>query len=204
MHTTTIVKVVSLLRSARGFLSAIAAVGSVALAFASPGYALNLVSNGSFETGDFTGWTQFGNTSFSGVVCLVNAPDGQCEALFGPAGTTGGIQQTLSTVVGESYVISFAVQPDGGTPSSFSASFGSTSLLSLINPPASTFLTFVFFATATSANTLLSFSFRDDPGLIGFDAVSVSTPVSVPEPATIALLAPVLAMLLVLRRRWIR
>lgn len=35
-----------------------------------PAYAAaNLVTNGSFETGDFSGWTQVRNTGLSGVFC---------------------------------------------------------------------------------------------------------------------------------------
>jgi len=200
MHTTTGVNMISLFRSARRFIGAVAASGSMALAVGSPAHALNLVTNGSFETGNFSGWTQFGDTSFSGVQCLVVAPDGQCEAFFGVLGATGGIQQNLATVAGQSYLISFALSPDGGTPSSFAASFGGTTLLSLINPPASAFQTYSFLTTATSANTLLSFSFRDDPGFLLFDAVSVT----VPEPASIALVAAALAVVLVLRRRRVR
>src|SRR5689334_4677324 len=43
----------------------------------------NLVANGDFETGDFTGWAQFGDTSFSGVDGT--APQaGSFAAFFGP------------------------------------------------------------------------------------------------------------------------
>jgi len=69
----------------------------------------NIVANGSFETGDFTGWTQIGNTGFTGVECpgapFAGPGDGNCDAFFGPVGSTGGITQNLATVAGVRYFI---------------------------------------------------------------------------------------------------
>ena len=90
----------------------------------------DLVTNGSFETGDFTGWTQFGNTGFSGVTCSGGAPGGSCFAFFGPVGSNGGISQTLTTTPGTQYTVSYFLNPDGGTPSAFSATFNGVSLQS--------------------------------------------------------------------------
>ncbi len=87
-----------------------AAVGAPAYA------AANLVTNGSFETGDFNGWTQVRNTGFSGVFCpgAGSVPDGNCAGFFGPAGSDGGIQQTLATSAGTPYNISFYFGADPG------------------------------------------------------------------------------------------
>lgn len=159
--------------------------------------ALNIVNNGSFETGDFSGWTQMGNTGFNGVSCPGGAPQGSCYGFFGPVGSDGGISQSLSTVAGNKYVITFSLSTDGGTPSDFSATFGGTTLTSLINPAASAFHTLTFVVNATGANTLLSFNFRNDPGFTNLDAVSVS----VPEPASLALLGIALGGLAFSRRR---
>jgi hypothetical protein len=154
-------------------------------------YAASIVTNGGFETGDFTGWTGTGNTSFNGVQCPGPGPSvfqGKCSAFFGPVGSIGGISQALSTVAGQSYQISFALSsPDGGTPASFSALFGGNTLINLTNPPASTFVVYNFTSTAGSASTTLAFNFRDDPGFMFLDAVSVD---AVPEPTSLLLLGP--------------
>ena len=155
------------------------------------------VNNGSFETGDFTGWTQTGDSSFNGVTCPGGAPGGSCFAFFGPVGTNGGISQTIATTPGASYIVDFWFQPDGGTPSSFSASFGGTTL-SLTNPPASPFTEYSFGATATAASTTLAFDFRDDPGFLNLDLVSVN---QTPLPAALPLFAGGLGVMGLLARR---
>ena len=123
---------------------------------------------------------------------------GNCSAYFSPLGTTGGISQTLSSlIVGAPYIVSFAFEPDGGTPSSFAVSFGGVNLISLIDPPGSPYQVFNFGIRPTSASQDLVFTFRDDVGVMFLDAVSVS----IPEPGTLALLGVGMAGLWAGRKR---
>src|SRR5437016_2266773 len=79
-----------------------------ALGFCNSAGAASLVTNGGFETGDFTGWTQTGNSTFNGVQSPGPGPsvrEGNSSAFFGPVGSVGGISQTLTTIPGASYFI---------------------------------------------------------------------------------------------------
>jgi hypothetical protein len=67
-----------------------------------------LVQNGGFETGNFANWTQSANTNYTTVVSnssFVHA--GAYGAEIGPSSTLGCLSQTLPTVVGQPYLVSF-------------------------------------------------------------------------------------------------
>jgi hypothetical protein len=157
----------------------------------------NLVQNGGFESGDLSHWTEVGNAGYGGVACA-SAPEGDCEAFFGPQGSLGGIAQSFATAVGSQYLISFVLNSDGGTPGAFEATFGGQTLLSLTNPVTAGNQSFTFSAFATTANTVLQIQFRDDPSFMFLDAVQV-TPV--PEPASFVLMGVSLLGLAAARRR---
>jgi len=155
-----------------------------AISIAAPSMAASIVTNGGFETGNFSGWTQFGNTGFTSVA-VGGAAEGNDYASFGAVGSTGGIFQTLATTAGVIYNYSFALRSDGGTPNSFIASIGGNAVTSLTNAGSFPFTTYSGTFTATGATTDLRFTVRQDPAYYGLDAVSVSP---TPEPATWAMM----------------
>ena len=176
-------------RSGRMVLGAIVAAMGLAVGISGPAHAVELVTNGSFETGDLTGWTLSGNSGFMGVECpgapFAGPGDGNCDLFAGPVGSNGTLAQNLATLPGRFYNINFDFRPDGGTPSNFSAVWDAQpALFSVTNPAASAYQVLHFTALATAASTSLTFNFRDDPGFLFLDSVSVA----VPEPGSLALL----------------
>ena len=71
----------------------------------------DLVVNGGFETGDFTGWTTSIDPTFDGVDTA--APhDGNFAAFFGNVSGISTISQTLATAAGTLYHIEFWLQSE--------------------------------------------------------------------------------------------
>lgn len=177
-------------------LSAASIVLAGLTAFAAPAQA-NLLTNGGFETGSFSGWVETGDAFFNGVQCSAPGPsvyEGNCSAFFGST-SVGGIAQTVDVgSAGLTWELSFAFQPDGAAPSSLSVLFGGQTLLWLANPAAGGYTLYSFSGVTTAQNMTLAFDFVDEPGFLFLDAVSLTTAAPIPEPETYALMLGGLAL----------
>src|SRR5271165_1236010 len=86
--------------------------------------ATNLLVNGSFEMGDFSGWTLSGNDSpYLNVLPSgsggYSAEDGNYYVNFGPVFSDGYISQTFSDSPGGTLTVSGWLAGDGTSPSDF-------------------------------------------------------------------------------------
>jgi uncharacterized protein DUF642/PEP-CTERM motif-containing protein len=177
----------------KALLAAVALVVFVVgapMAFAAP----NLVTNGSFETSDFTGWTEGGNfeatsVTFGGFYDYSGAEDGMWYAVLGPVGSDGTLSQTLTTTPGAHYTFSFWMASVGDDPSDFSASWDNNTLFSVSDPNTGAVWTQYTFSTTGTGSDTITFSFRDDPAWMALDNISVvqSGPAT-PEPSSLLLL----------------
>jgi hypothetical protein len=187
---TAVVLMVALVVGAPAFASPEPAFARPEPARANP----NLLMNGSFETGDFTGWTEGGNfeatsVTFGGFYVYSGAEDGMWYAVLGPVGSDGTLGQTFSDIAGAHYTFSFWFASVGDTPSDFSASWDGNTLLSLSNPNTGVNWTeFSYSVTGTGSDTI-QFTFRDDPAYMALDNITVSQGTgTTPEPTSLLLL----------------
>jgi hypothetical protein len=131
-----------------------------------------LVTNGGFETGSFTGWTEFGDITFNGVDGF-NPHSGGFMGYFGPL-TSGGIQQTLTATVGSNVHISFWYTSESGdTPNSITVTLGSVSVANISNVSSTAYQQFTGDFVVAEANPVLTFAFNDEPDYLDLDDVSV-------------------------------
>ena len=145
----------------------------------------NLVTNGSFGTDSFSGWTLGGNdtsTTWGPQIFIgTNAEGGSTYAAeMGSVGSDGSISQTIATTAGQEYQLTFWLANDvngqGATPNDFTAKWNGTSLLSVANAPQQGYTEYNYVVVATSSSTTLEFDARQDPSIWSLDNISV-TPV---------------------------
>jgi hypothetical protein len=139
------------------------------------------IVNGDFETGDFSGWTQVGDTSFTTVWTNlsddgVTAPHGGTHGAEFGAGPPngGGIQQTIPAHVGDHVTLGFWYAVPGGAPNLFRAEFDGQTLVTFTDDTATPVWThFTYNVTVANANPALTFTFYNVPSWTNLDDVTV-------------------------------
>jgi hypothetical protein len=133
-----------------------------------------LVVNGGFETGDFTGWTVTG--AGPNLVTTGASHSGTYAAWLGAVGSDGFVSQVVPTTAGRTYHLQYWLDhTGGGTPNDFSVQLNGVTLAGSTFTNDTTnfaYRAFDFDFTATGATTL-RFSAREDPAYWHLDDVSV-------------------------------
>jgi subtilase family serine protease len=153
----------------------------------------SIVQNGGFETGDFAGWTLYGNTTVGGNIynAVESASSSYGVVHSGSYGAFLGdtqvaiLSQTVPTYPGQSYLLSFWLNnPTNGSGQVFKVNWNTNAATNLIfqisSPPAFSWTNYTFILTATGTNTVLQFGAENVPYCFGLDDISV-TPIPIPS-----------------------
>ena len=144
----------------------------------------DLVTNGSFETDNFSGWTLGGNTTSAQMYINGQAESGSFAAALGSVGSDGTLSQTLQTTAGQQYTLSFWLANNGSSPDDFTAKWNGATVLALTSAPSQNYTEYTFTVTATGSTSTLEFDARQDPSHWSLDNISVTlvTPVDTVAP----------------------
>jgi PEP-CTERM motif len=176
-----------------------AAIAALATVFVASPASANLINNGSFETGDFTGWTLAAGTGSTAAVA--NALDfvypsiggsyvaqqGADFAMLGDdTGSGATLTQTITTAAGQGLLLTYYVASDGYTGNSFSAKWNGTTIVgsAITNLTNTSYTEYQFWVKTVGASDTLQFLAEDNDGFFSLDDVSLA----VPEPASMLLL----------------
>lgn len=160
--------------------------GVIAGLLAGPAFAgANLLNNGGFETGDFTGWTQ---SPKNDLVYVDTYPqEGNYAALFQNPTDPVTIGQTVTGLNANGmYSWSFYSANDTAGDNSFNALFNGHNFVALTNQPVSSYTLYSGTVQASSAGSVtIAFDAHNGPGTFYLDNVSLA---AVPEAATWAMM----------------
>jgi MYXO-CTERM domain-containing protein len=162
-----------------------------------------LVKNGDFELGDFEGWTLTpnpGDFSFEVYVGADYPHSGTYAADLGKIGSISLLSQTIDTMPGVPYTLTYWLQNQGTTPTEFFVKWQGAMIAGsrLTNPDEFDYREYTFALQATGNSALLEFGSRNDSGYWHLDDVSVT---AVPEPGYYGVLAVILLLAFGARRR---
>ena len=160
-------------------LASVALAAGLAL---TPANAASIVTNGGFETGDFTGWV-INPVSYPMYIVTSPVSGGQFAAQiagfdFGP----DTLSQTLTTTAAQNYNLSFDLWQDQGIPNGFSVAWNGNTIFTETDISHS-YLTYSFNVVGTGSDDLL-FTAYNNPAFTYLDNVSVSAVSAVPEAST--------------------
>ena len=156
-----------------------------------PAFATEYLTNGSFETGDLTGWTWASNTGYTGITTGgpgYPAPeDGTYYLIAGPVGSPGTISQTFIDAAGQDLLISGWINgaPGDGTGSVQFLFDGNPVYSQLDGVTTNGNWVLVTATVIATGNDTFTLSYQNDPSFNSYDNFSVR---SIPEPSTWAMM----------------
>jgi hypothetical protein len=151
----------------------------------------NLIVNGGFETGDFTGWTA---VAVSYPIYVTSTPADVYAGVYAAqiAGYTYGpdtLTQVVSDTSGQNYALSFWVDqaPSNLTSANiiFDVNWDGSTVFSQVVPTSSGYQNYMVTVTGSGADTL-EFVSANNPGLTFLDNVSLTS--GIPEASTWAMM----------------
>jgi hypothetical protein len=162
--------------------------------------AANLVQNGDFESGNSQGWSLQGSLQFICIPTAGTVSQGSYAWQFDAySSSPASLIQSIATIAGQEYNLSFDSSVIGGTANFLSISIGDQTLYSSANSPDYGWITSSFNFIANQSNQNLVIRGASDPLWVEVDNISVT---SVPEPSTYALFGlGALALVIAYRRK---
>ena len=141
----------------------------------------NLVANGSFETGGFSGWTRsaatdgiyIAPTDFPGEVHTGSYSVG----LGGYTRSDGVLSQSIATTAGQHYTVSFWLSVDNNQnapDNHFVASWNGQTLVAMTNAPDSDYQLYTFDVVGAAGNSPLEFRGYNLPDAMRLDDIAVT------------------------------